>query len=100
MADTGYNPPASKRRRIAATEYQEVPDRGLVWGEVHDENAWSLGGVAGHAGIFSTLDDMAILSQTMQIGRASCREGVGGGEDEVKVAKKRTRGVAVGREDD
>ena len=65
MADTGYNPPASKRRRIAATEYQEVPDRGLVWGEVHDENAWSLGGVAGHAGIFSTLDDMAILSQTM-----------------------------------
>src|SRR5699024_1095483 len=58
-------PSASKRRRIDATEYQEVPDRGMVWGEVHDENAWSLGGVAGHAGIFSTLDDMAILSQTM-----------------------------------
>src|SRR5690625_5142742 len=46
MADTGYNPPASKRRRIAATEYQEVPDRGLVWGEVDDENDWSLGGDA------------------------------------------------------
>src|SRR5699024_262103 len=65
MVDTGYNPPAAKLQRIAATEYQEVPDRGMVWGEVHDENAWSLGGVAGHAGIFSTLDDMAILSQTM-----------------------------------
>src|SRR5699024_10162197 len=65
MVDTGYNPPAAKLQRIAATEYQEVPDRGMVWGEVHDENAWSLGGIAGHAGIFSTLDDMAILSQTM-----------------------------------
>src|SRR5699024_1336700 len=65
MVDTGYNPPAAKLQRIAATEYQEVPDRGMVWGAVHDENAWSLGGVAGHAGIFSTLDDMAILSQTM-----------------------------------
>lgn len=65
MVDTGYNPPESKLQRIAATEYQEVPDRGMVWGEVHDENAWSLGGVAGHAGIFSTLDDMAILAQTM-----------------------------------
>lgn len=65
MVDTGYNPPESKLHRIAATEYQEVPDRGMVWGEVHDENAWSLGGVAGHAGVFSTLDDMAILAQTM-----------------------------------
>ena len=40
--------------RIAATEYQTAPARGMVWGEVHDENAWSLGGVAGHAGVFST----------------------------------------------
>lgn len=65
MVDTGYNPPASKLRRIAATEYQEQPDRGMVWGQVHDENAWSLGGVAGHAGVFSTTADMAILAQTM-----------------------------------
>ncbi|MEO6412318.1 MAG: serine hydrolase [Pedococcus sp.] len=63
MTDTGYNP--SDRARTAATEHQTAPARGMVWGEVHDENAWSLGGVAGHAGVFSTVDDMAILSQAL-----------------------------------
>nr|WP_243726690.1 serine hydrolase domain-containing protein [Actinocrispum wychmicini] len=64
MVDTGYNPPASKLDRIAATEYQISPPRGMVRGQVHDENAWSLDGVAGHAGVFSTARDMAILGQT------------------------------------
>jgi serine-type D-Ala-D-Ala carboxypeptidase len=59
MEDTMYNPPASLKERIAATEYQPAIDRGLVWGEVHDENAWSLDGVAGHAGVFSTAEDLA-----------------------------------------
>ncbi len=62
MHDTMYNPPAELKDRIAATEYQSVPDRGLVWGEVHDENAWSLDGVAGHAGVFSTAHDLAIFA--------------------------------------
>jgi CubicO group peptidase (beta-lactamase class C family) len=69
MTDTGYNPPASEKWRIAATEYEHVPpanlNRGLVWGQVHDENAYALGGVAGHAGVFSTAHDLAILAQTM-----------------------------------
>jgi CubicO group peptidase (beta-lactamase class C family) len=65
MRDTGYNPGADKRNRIAATEYQPYVGRGMVWGEVHDENAWGLGGVAGHAGLFSTADDLAILCQTL-----------------------------------
>jgi CubicO group peptidase (beta-lactamase class C family) len=65
MTDTGYKPPASKLDRIAATEYQSSPPRGIVRGQVHDENAWSLGGVAGHAGIFSTARDMAILAQSL-----------------------------------
>jgi serine-type D-Ala-D-Ala carboxypeptidase len=65
MTDTGYNPPASKLDRIAATEYQASPPRGIIRGQVHDENAWSLGGVAGHAGIFSTARDMAILAQSL-----------------------------------
>lgn len=65
MAHTGYNPPPSARDRIAATEYQSIPDRGLVWGRVHDENAWALGGVAGHAGVFSTADDLAVLGQAL-----------------------------------
>ncbi|WIY07356.1 serine hydrolase [Amycolatopsis mongoliensis] len=65
MVDTGYNPPASKLNRVAATEYEANPPRGMVRGSVHDENAWSLGGVAGHAGVFSTANDMAVLAQTM-----------------------------------
>lgn len=65
MSDTGYSPPASKLDRIAATEYETNPPRGLVRGQVHDENAWALGGVSGHAGIFSTAGDMAVLAQTI-----------------------------------
>jgi CubicO group peptidase (beta-lactamase class C family) len=64
MRDTGYNPDPKKKQRIAATEYQSTPPRGMVWGSVHDENAWSLGGVAGHAGVFGTADDLAVLAQT------------------------------------
>ncbi len=37
----------------------------MIRGEVHDENAWSLGGVAGHAGLFSTAHDLAILARTL-----------------------------------
>lgn len=62
MKDTMYNPPTKLKNRIAATEYQSTPNRGLVWGEVHDENAWSLDGVAGHAGVFSTTEDLAKLA--------------------------------------
>ncbi|CAH0344219.1 serine hydrolase domain-containing protein [Bacillus sp. CECT 9360] len=62
MNNTMYNPPASLKERIAATEYQPSTGRGLVWGEVHDENAWSLDGVAGHAGVFSTAEDLAKFS--------------------------------------
>ncbi|PWR05477.1 serine hydrolase [Micromonospora acroterricola] len=65
MTDTGYNPGPERRSRIAATEYQPYAGRGMVWGEVHDENAWSLGGVAGHAGVFSTAADLAVLCQTL-----------------------------------
>jgi len=68
MRDTMYNPPAYLKPRIAAEEYEQgpgEPQRGLVWGSVHDENAWALGGVAGHAGVFSTVDDMAILAQAI-----------------------------------
>ncbi|HWM03511.1 MAG TPA: serine hydrolase [Actinophytocola sp.] len=65
MVDTGYNPSADKLDRIAATEFQVTPPRGMVRGSVHDENAWSLGGVAGHAGVFSTASDLAVLAQTI-----------------------------------
>lgn len=48
-----YNPPRAWRERTAPTEID--PWRGrLLCGEVHDENAWALGGAAGHAGLFGT----------------------------------------------
>ncbi|MGP9682373.1 serine hydrolase domain-containing protein [Brachybacterium sp. AOP3-A1-3] len=62
MHETMYNPPADLRDRIAATEYVEYYGY-LVHGHVHDENAYSLGGVAGHAGVFSTARDLAVLGQ-------------------------------------
>ncbi|MFI9344751.1 serine hydrolase [Streptomyces sp. NPDC052773] len=69
MHRTRFNPPASWKPKIAATEVARKPwsglDRGLVWGEVHDENAFSLGGVAGHAGVFSTAWDLAVLGRTL-----------------------------------
>ncbi|GIH17843.1 serine hydrolase [Rugosimonospora africana] len=65
MRDTMFNPPDSLRPRIAAEEYQPWTDRGIVWGTVHDENAYCVGGVSGHAGLFSTAHDLAILSQAL-----------------------------------
>ncbi|MFE9437940.1 serine hydrolase domain-containing protein [Streptomyces sp. NPDC006602] len=58
----------------AATEDQRRPwakaDRGMLWGVVHDENAWALGGVAGHAGLFSTGRDLAVFCRTLLVGGA------------------------------
>lgn len=65
LVDTGFNPPADKIDRIAATEDELTPPRGMLRGQVHDENAWALGGVAGHAGIFSTAGDLAIVAQAI-----------------------------------
>ncbi|MFE2744404.1 serine hydrolase [Streptomyces scopuliridis] len=73
MHRTRYNPPASWKPKIAATEDARRPWSGLdrlVWGEVHDENAYSLGGVAGHAGVFSRAWDLAILARTLLNGGA------------------------------
>ncbi|MFG3496699.1 serine hydrolase [Streptomyces sp. NPDC047886] len=74
MRRTRFNPPASWRPRIAATEDARRPwsglDRGMVWGEVHDENAYGFGGVAGHAGVFSCAWDLAVLARTLLNGGA------------------------------
>ena len=50
------------RRRVAATESCPWRDR-ILWGEVHDPNASAMGGVAGHAGLFSTADDVMRFAQ-------------------------------------
>jgi len=64
MADTRFLPPAELKPRIAPTEND--PWRGRVLrGEVHDENAAAMGGVSGHAGLFSTADDLVKFAQML-----------------------------------
>lgn len=74
MHRTRFNPPLSWRRDIAAAEDARKPwsglERGMVWGEVHDENAYGMGGVAGHAGVFSCAWDLAVLARTLLNGGA------------------------------
>jgi CubicO group peptidase (beta-lactamase class C family) len=86
LVDTRFRPSSVQRRRIAASEngneferetcvehgYLERPPEagtqnvlrtGLIWGEVHDGNAYFMGGVAGHAGLFGTADDVFKIAQ-------------------------------------
>jgi len=63
MRDTGFRP-AVPRDRIAATE-RDTARGGLIWGEVHDPNAWAMGGVAGHAGLFGSARDLAVFAQML-----------------------------------
>ncbi|MGN1406992.1 serine hydrolase domain-containing protein [Lactobacillus sp.] len=60
MQNTGFLPKAEKSR-IVPTEITK--ERGWVWGSVHDETAYQMGGVAGHAGLFSSLDDLVLFSK-------------------------------------
>ena len=65
MTSTMYNPDsAAFRARIAPTEIDSARG-GLVRGKVHDENANAMGGVSGHAGLFSTAPDLTIFAQML-----------------------------------
>jgi CubicO group peptidase (beta-lactamase class C family) len=78
MASTGFRPPAAELGRVVATE--RVEGR-LRWGEVQDPTAHRMGGVAGHAGLFSTADDLARFARML----------LGGGQlDGVRILKAET----------
>jgi uncharacterized protein YbbC (DUF1343 family)/CubicO group peptidase (beta-lactamase class C family) len=62
MIDTGFLPPESKRSRIAPTE---MTDGVMLRGVVHDPTARFMGGVAGHAGLFTTAADLARYARMM-----------------------------------
>ena len=62
MAATGFKPDESLRERTAPTEQRQGE---WIKGEVHDPRAFALGGVAGHAGLFSTAEDLAVFAQMM-----------------------------------
>jgi len=68
MEDTGFRPPSARRVRTAPTEVDTLYRMGHVHGAVHDENAHALGGVAGHAGLFSTASDLAVFAATLLAG--------------------------------
>jgi uncharacterized protein YbbC (DUF1343 family)/CubicO group peptidase (beta-lactamase class C family) len=63
MKETRFVPPSSWESRIAPTEEDE--NHHLLRGVVHDPTARRMGGVAGHAGVFSTADDLAIFAQAL-----------------------------------
>jgi len=77
MRDTRFNPPPDWRPRIAPTEPRNrtlaylkgegtsAPSEEMLRGEVHDPTAWRMGGVAGHAGLFSGARDVAIYAQML-----------------------------------
>ena len=81
MTDTQFQPSIALRSRIAPTQVDDGRG-GLLWGSVHDENAWAIGGVAGHAGLFSTARDLAFFSMMILNG--------GEGANGIRIAKPAT----------
>lgn len=65
MSETGYLPAPRRSQRAAPTEKR---DGHWMQGEVHDPRAYRLGGIAGHAGLFSTAEDLAVYAQMMLAG--------------------------------
>lgn len=73
MQDSSFHPSAAQMKRVAATEYDEA-QQSCLHGIVHDENARALGGICGHAGLFSTVDDLVRYAEMwMSKGRANGR---------------------------
>lgn len=65
MTHTAFDPPAEIRAQIPPTAHDRSFRRRIIQGEVQDENASVLGGVAGHAGVFSTAADVAQFAHAM-----------------------------------
>lgn len=62
MSETGYLPASDLGKRAATTQEREGR---WMQGEVHDPRAYALGGIAGHAGLFSTAEDLAVYAQAL-----------------------------------
>ena len=85
----GFLPAAAWRPQIAPTEVDTWRGRLLV-GEVHDENAWALGGVAGHAGLFGTAPGVGLFARWLLCARLGLRGDAG-------LARPETLDVFTGR---
>jgi CubicO group peptidase (beta-lactamase class C family) len=90
MTHTGYRPPAGAKAQIAPTEDGTAIEqalageagrrhtwrKALIWGEVHDSTAHAMGGVAGHAGLFGTADDLIVYARMWLAGGRGSRRPV------------------------
>lgn len=67
MSTARFRPASSQRRQTAATELDgdQRLGPGLVWGEVHDGNAFAMGGVSGHAGLFASAGDLTRFAMSI-----------------------------------
>lgn len=65
MKNTMFNPPKKMQKDIPPSEIDKTFRKKIIQGEVHDENAYFLGGVSGHAGLFSNVHDLAIYVQML-----------------------------------
>jgi len=65
MTRTAFNPPEEWRPEIPPTEDDRAFRRRIIQGEVNDENAFVMGGVAGHAGVFAPAIDLARFAECM-----------------------------------
>jgi CubicO group peptidase (beta-lactamase class C family) len=70
LARTGFNPPVEQRLEIPPTGNDQGFRQRVLQGEVHDDNAGAMGGIAGHAGLFAPAEDVALFAQAMLEGNA------------------------------
>ena len=92
MTRTRFVPPAAWRAKIAPTQYDEKEH--MLRGVVHDPTARRMGGVAGHAGLFSTADDLAKFAQTLLNGGDGVLAAAAVAEDDVAGAASAGAGAA------
>ena len=88
MTHTRFLPPAAWRPKIAPTEYDEQGK--MLRGVVHDPRARRMGGVAGHAGLFSTADDLSKFAQRVAEGQPDPVAGNGREDDHAATAAHRS----------
>jgi len=70
MARTWFIPPLELRQQIPPTEDDRTFRKRIIQGEVNDENAWVMGGISGHAGVFASAPDLAVFAECLLNGGA------------------------------
>jgi len=97
LLSTAFNPPTSWHSQIPPTEEDTTFRHRTIQGEVQDENAFAMGGVAGHAGVFSTVRDLLSFAQCVLEGGRTAKGQQLFREDTVRIfATPQPTGRALG----